>query len=242
MDELQIHICLISPVLESSPMTLILASNSPRRRQLLSLAGWEFTVSVADVDETPFENETPADYVLRLAEDKARTIAERTDGEHLILAADTTVVDGGEILGKPSDEAEAVRMLTQLRGRTHQVYTGIALLRKSDDLLLTDLCVTDVPMRAYTDEEIRAYVATGDPLDKAGAYAIQHDGFRPVARMDGCYAAVMGLPLCHVVRLMRRVNLPPAADVPSNCQKLLEYDCPVFESILRTAEPEKPRR
>jgi len=213
-------------------VTLILASNSPRRRQLLAITGWEFTVSVADVDETPLENETPADYVIRLAQTKARTIAERTAGEHLILAADTTVVDGLDILGKPADEAEAVAMLTRLRGRTHQVYTGIALLRKSDGLLLTDLCVTDVPMRNYTDEEIRAYVASGDPFDKAGAYAIQHDGFRPVARMDGCYAGVMGLPLCHVVRLMRRMNVPPAADVPSNCQKLLEYNCPIFTSIL----------
>ncbi|GAB4448456.1 MAG: Maf family nucleotide pyrophosphatase [Anaerolineales bacterium] len=221
-------------------MTLILASNSPRRRQLLSLAGWEFTVSVADVDETPFENEMPADYVLRLAATKARAIAQRTDGGRLILAADTTVVDGGEILGKPFDEAEAVRMLTQLRGRTHHVYTAIALLRKSDDLLLTDLCVTDVPMRAYTDEEIRAYVASGDPFDKAGAYAIQHGGFRPVARMHGCYAGVMGLPLCHLVRLMRRLGVPPAADVPSNCQKLLEYNCPVFQSILRPVDHENP--
>jgi MAF protein len=213
-------------------VTLLLASNSPRRRQLLSLAGWEFTVSVADVDETPLEKETPAAYVLRLAETKARTIAERIDSGHLILAADTTVVDGREILGKPSDEAEAVGMLTRLRGRTHQVYTGIALLRRDDGLLLTDLCITDVPLRPYTDEEIRAYVATGDPLDKAGAYAIQHPGFRPVARMDGCYASVMGLPLCHVVRLMRKVNLPPAVDVPADCQTLLEYPCPVFPSIL----------
>ncbi len=219
-------------MLESSPVTLLLASNSPRRRQLLSLAGWEFTVSVADVDETPRENETPAAYVLRLAQTKARVIADRIDNGHLILAADTTVVDGQEILGKPSDEAEAVRMLTQLCGRTHQVYTGIALLRREDDLLLTDLCITDVPMRSYTDEEIRAYVATGDPLDKAGAYAIQHPVFRPVARMDGCYAGVMGLPLCHVVRLMRKVNRPSAADVPANCQTLLEYRCPVFPSIL----------
>ncbi len=213
-------------------MTLVLASNSPRRHQLLSLTGWDFNVSVADVDETPLANETPAAYVLRLAQTKARTIAERSPAARLILAADTTVVEGGDILGKPADAAEAVAMLTRLRGRTHQVYTAIALLRSDDNLLLTDLCITDVPMRSYTDEEIHAYVASGDPLDKAGAYAIQHAGFRPVARMDGCYAGVMGLPLCNVVRLMRRMNVPPAADVPANCQKLLEYDCPVFETIL----------
>ena len=214
-------------------MTLILASNSPRRRQLLALAGWEFIVSVSDVDESQYENESPADYVLRLAETKARAV--KADANRLILAADTTVVDGSDILGKPGDGAEATAMLTRLRGRTHQVYTGVALLRTSDGLLLTDLCVTDVPMRSYSDAEIQAYVATGDPLDKAGAYGIQHSGFRPVASMDGCYASVMGLPLCHVTRLMRRMGVQPNADVPQNCQELLEYDCPVYNKYLDSA-------
>lgn len=213
-------------------MILILASNSPRRRQLLSLGGWDFLVSVADVDETPLENEPPADYVLRLAEAKARATASHLDGNHVVLAADTTVVDGQEILGKPADEADAIRMLTQLRGRTHQVYTGVALLRMSDGLLLIDLCVTDVPMRSYSDEEIRAYVASGDPLDKAGAYAIQHAGFHPVAGMDGCFASVMGLPLCHILWMVRTMGIQPEANVPLACQKFLEYDCPVYRSIL----------
>ena len=211
-------------------MNLILASNSPRRRQLLALTDWNYVVSAADVDESQLENESPANYVLRLAEKKARTI--QTDANSLILASDTTVVDGQDVLGKPQDDAEAIAMLTRLRGRTHQVYTGVALLRNSDNSLLTDLCVTDVPMRSYSDEEIRAYVATGDPLDKAGAYAIQHAGFRPVASMNGCYASVMGLPLCHVVRMMRQMGIQSHADVPLNCQKLLEYDCPVYTSIL----------
>jgi len=220
----------MSPVLESSPVNLILASNSPRRRQLLALTDWSFLVSVANVDESLLENESPSDYVLRLAEKKARAVS--ADTESLILASDTTVVDGQDIIGKPQDDAEAVTMLTRLRGRTHQVYTGVALLRKSDDSILTDLCVTDVPMRDYSDDEIHGYVATSDPLDKAGAYAIQHPDFRPVASMNGCYASVMGLPLCHVVRMMRQMGIQPNADVPLNCQKLLEYDCPVFDSIL----------
>jgi len=222
-----------APVLESSLMNLILASNSPRRHQLLALAGWDFVVSVADVDESQYENESPADYVLRLAEKKARAV--EADDDQIILAADTTVVDGSDILGKPKDDAEAVTMLTRLRGRTHQVYTGIALLRISDGHFLTDLCVTDVPMRSYSDEEIAGYVATGDPLDKAGAYAIQHPKFRPVASMDGCYASVMGLPLCHVTGLMKKMNVQPNADVPLHCQKLLEYDCPVYPSVLSGA-------
>jgi MAF protein len=221
-------------VLESFSVTqhslLVLASNSPRRRQLLALADWMFHVIVADVDESQLPNESPADYVLRLAETKARAI--HAHDTQIVLAADTTVVDGNDILGKPRDNAEAFAMLSRLRGRTHQVYTGVALLRLSDGLLLQEFSVTDVPMRDYSDEEIQAYIQTGDPLDKAGAYAIQHPRFRPVASMDGCYASVMGLPLCHVVRMMRRLDSPPRADVPAKCQTLLEYHCPVTGAIL----------
>jgi MAF protein len=209
---------------------LVLASNSPRRRQLLALADWMFHIIVADVDESTRANESPADYVLRLAETKARAIS--THPDQLILAADTTVVDGNDILGKPKDNVEAFEMLTRLRGRTHQVYTGVALLRPSDGLLLKELSITDVPMRNYSDEEINAYIQTGDPLDKAGAYAIQHPRFKPVASMAGCFASVMGLPMCHVVRMMRKMDVPPHADVPVKCQTLLEYQCPVSRAIL----------
>ena len=194
-----------------------------------------FSISVANVDESQHVNESPADYVLRLAETKARAVVNQAHADQIILAADTTVVDGVDILGKPKDMPEAVRMLTRLRGHTHQVYTGIALLRLRDGLLLKDLCVTDVPMRAYSDEEIQAYVQTGDTLDKAGAYAIQHPQFHPVATMSGCYASVMGLPMCHVVRVMRRMEISPRANVPVNCQTLLEYHCPVSRAILSGA-------
>lgn len=220
-------------VLESFTVTeIVLASNSPRRRELLALTKWNFIVSVADVDESTQENESPADYVLRLAETKARAIS--TDADRIILAADTTVVDGRDILGKPTDDADAFAMLTRLRGRTHQVYTGLALLRVSDGLLLTDLCVTDVPMRKYSDEEIRTYIATGDPFDKAGAYGIQHAEFHPVENLRGCHASVMGLPLCHATRLLRKLDVSTSADVPENCQKYLEFECPVFETILNS--------
>jgi septum formation protein len=214
----------------SSPL-LVLASNSPRRRQLLSLADWSFVVSVANVDESLHEDESPADYVLRLAETKARAAASHEDAR-FHLAADTAVVDGSDILGKPKDNAEAFAMLRRLRGHMHQVYTGVALLRVSDGLLLKELSVTDVPMRDYSDEEIQAYIQTGDPLDKAGAYAIQHPQFQPVAHMEGCYASVMGLPMCHVVRMLRKLDSPPQADVPAQCQALLEYECPVSGAIL----------
>ena len=221
-------------MLESFSVTekplIVLASNSPRRRQLLSLTGWPFTVSAANVDESQHPNESPADYVLRLAETKARTV--QANADQIILAADTTVVDAGEILGKPADNVEATAMLKRLRGHTHQVYTGIALHRRSDGLLLKDLCVTDVPMRDYSDAEIAAYVQTGDPLDKAGAYAIQHPQFQPVASLSGCFASVMGLPVCHVIRLMRMIDLQPQTDFFLSCETLLEYQCPVSRAIM----------
>jgi septum formation protein len=222
-------------VLESFSVTekpsLILASTSPRRRQLLALAGWKFSVSAANVDESQCPSEAPADYVLRLAEAKARAVV--GDLDQIVLAADTTVVDEDVILGKPKDNAKALTMLTRLRGHTHQVYTGVALRRLNDGLLLKDVCVTDVPMRDYSDEEILAYVQTGDPLDKAGAYAIQHPGFRPVENMSGCYANVMGLPMCHVILMMRKINIQPNTEVFAGCETLLEYRrCPVSEAIL----------
>ena len=212
---------------------LILASNSPRRRQLLSLTGWQFSVSAADVDESQSQNESPSDYVLRLAETKAHST--KADADQIILAADTAVVDGTDILGKPKDSVEAIAMLTRLRGHTHQVYTGIALLRLSDGLLLKDLCITDVRMRDYSDEEINTYVQTGDPLDKAGAYAIQHPQFHPVESLNGCYASVMGLPMCHVILLMRKMNIQPNVDTFVGCETLLEYQCPVSSLIAPDA-------
>ncbi|MEW5829259.1 MAG: Maf family protein [Chloroflexota bacterium] len=212
---------------------LILASNSPRRRQLLALGNWMFNVIVANVDETPFPGEKPAAYVRRLAEAKARAVVGLARPNNIIVAADTAVVDGESILGKPADIAEAASMLRQLRGRVHQVQTGIAVLRVSDGLLLADLCVTDVPMRNYSDEEIETYALSGDPLDKAGAYAIQHAGFNPVEQFHGCFASVMGLPLCHLVRVMAKLGVYPSVNLPVACQTALQYPCPVSRAILR---------
>jgi septum formation protein len=214
---------------------ILLASNSPRRRQLLALGNWKFTVSVSDVDEAQLTGETPRDYVLRLAQAKALAVAQKARHENIIIGSDTVVVDGNSILGKPKDGEDAARMLNQLRGHTHQVYTGVAFYRVIDGKMLTELCVTDVPMRAYGDDEISAYIQTGDPLDKAGAYAIQHPDFQPVASMRGCYASVMGLPVCHVVRALQTldVHAERSVDVPMACQKLLNYECLVSSAILR---------
>ncbi len=199
----------------------------------MALGDWTFTVSVSNVDETQRPGEAPGDYVLRLAEDKARAAALHATPGEIVVAADTTVVDGDSLLGKPADAAEATAMLKQLRGRKHQVYTGIAMLESSSGRLLKDLCVTNVPMREYSDAEIARYVESGDPLDKAGAYAIQHEEFHPVARLSGCYASVMGLPLCHLLRLLEQLGLPLDPNVPAGCQKYLNYPCPVSVAILR---------
>ena len=212
---------------------LVLASNSPRRRELLALGGWEFSVLPAEVDESQQPGEAPGAYVLRLAESKARKCSSTAHPDMTILAADTAVADGGEILGKPVDRTEAREMLRRLCGHKHQVYTGLAVIRMSDGNLQTDLCVTAVPMRAYLEEEIEAYVATGDPLDKAGAYAIQHPGFHPVEGLRGCYASVMGLPLCHLTRTLRQVGISPKSDIPRGCQTSLKYTCPISSAVLR---------
>jgi MAF protein len=212
---------------------LLLASNSPRRRELIALGGWMFSIDVANVDESLRPGEAPHEYVLRLAEEKARAILPRAREDHIIIAADTTVVIDEEILGKPANEAEARAMLLRLRGRTHQVYTGISVLNAKTGAILLDTCITDVPMREYSDSEIERYIESGDPMDKAGAYGIQNPDFQPVASMQGCYASVMGLPLCHLAVLLRQAGISPRADVAGNCQSALRYACPISRAVLR---------
>ncbi len=208
-------------------MHLILASTSPRRRQLLGLLGLAFSVQAVEVDESPQAGETPVDYVRRVACLKA---AACPDGHSLVLAADTVVADGMDLLGKPRDAAEASQMLRRLRGREHQVYTALTL--RQGTCSWTEVCATQVLMRNYDEAEIAAYIASRDPLDKAGAYAIQHSAFRPVTAIEGCYACVVGLPLCHLVRLLQQAGQRPPENVPARCQDTFEYECTVFPSIL----------
>lgn len=209
---------------------IILASNSPRRKELFSLFGWPFEIIPADINEDQLPGEPPKEYVARLACAKAEAVASENEG--LVIAADTIVVDGAQLLGKPQNEAEARQMLQQLRGRTHQVYTGIAIIEPSTKQTFEDVSRTDVHMRNYTDQEIDAYIATGDPMDKAGAYAIQHPGFHPVKEITGCYASVMGLPLRDLVVGLRQFGLEIPEDLPDRCQVLLEFDCYAIEEIL----------
>lgn len=211
--------------------SLLLASSSPRRRELLALTGWKFEVRPAAIDEAPRPGEPPAEYVLRLATGKAQGAAAGVAPGQLVLAADTIVADGLLLLGKPADGRQAVAMLEQLKGRVHQVYTAIALFSPGG-ALATDLCTSQVPMRPYTAAEIETYASSGDPLDKAGAYAIQHAGFHPVEGFAGCFASVMGLPLCHLTRTFKNMGISPLVNVPQACQAHLGYQCPVFQSVL----------
>jgi len=220
--------------------TLLLASASPRRRELLALLGLPFEVTVTDVVEIPRAGEPPAALVVRLSRAKACTAGERNRvfrkkpgfKRALVVACDTVVALDGEILGKPRDAAEATPMLRRLRGRPHTVYSAVTLLEPATGRTLTDVAETRVMMRAYTDAEIGAYVASGDPLDKAGAYAIQHPGFHPVAELQGCYANVMGLPLCYLTRCLRAWGVESPTSVPVACQTHTGHHCPVYATIL----------
>ncbi|MFQ5576130.1 MAG: Maf family protein [Anaerolineae bacterium] len=181
----------------SLPYPLILASGSPRRRELLSLFDLPFSVRTADIDETPHPHEPPEALACRLSRHKARAVARRHP-RALIIAADTIVVLNHRILGKPAHPAQAKTMLMRLRGKDHHVYSAITLMQAQTARTHTTLSVTTVSMRPYTPADVDAYVASGDPMDKAGAYAIQNRQFEPVAAINGCYAGVMGFPLGHL--------------------------------------------
>lgn len=179
-------------------MSLILASQSPRRKELLGLFGIPFTVRVADIDETMDQNASPFDEVGRVSRLKALAVP-RTD-EDIVVAADTIVVCQGKILGKPHDEAEAVAMLRLLSGCDHQVMTGMTVLKGAQCITCTE--VTDLHFRELTDAEIARYVATGEPMDKAGAYGIQGGAALFCERMNGDYYNVMGLPVCRLSQIL----------------------------------------
>jgi MAF protein len=189
--------------------SIILASSSPRRHQLFGLTGLPFVVARPDIDETPHPGEDGADYVLRLSQEKAQIAAQSATPNSLILSADTSVIDGDSILGKPESAADATAMLRQLRGRVHLVHTGVTLLDAGSGQSVTQLTTTRVVMRPYTDQEIAAYVESGDPMGKAGSYAIQNDAFHPARRLDRCYTNVMGLPMCTVYAMLAEFGVYP---------------------------------
>jgi len=201
-----------------SDKRIYLASRSPRRRDLLKQIGVPFELLLlredlrrgADVDETPLAEESPGVYVLRVASAKAamavRQIAYRGLPQKPVLSADTTVVFDGQIVGKPVDAEDAARILRTLSGREHQVLTAVAVALREQ--IEAQISVSSVSFRELSDAEIRSYVATGEPLDKAGAYAIQGRGGVLVTRMTGSYSGIMGLPLAETVELLQKFDIP----------------------------------
>lgn len=193
---------------------LILASQSPRRKNLLAQLGYQFTTMSADIDESVQSNEQPKDYVVRLAKEKANTIFSALSMQHsmqqqsniIVLGADTSVVIDGDILGKPTDEADCISTLLRLSNKQHQVLTAIAAI--SADQVISTLVETQVQFKTLTIEEIKEYWRTEEPCDKAGSYAIQGIGGQFVTTINGSYSAVVGLPLYETVQLLAQVGLP----------------------------------
>ena len=185
-------------------MNLILASQSPRRRELLGLTGLDFIVRVADIDETMDPEKAPFDEVARVSRMKAEAVARKP--EDVVIAADTIVVCEGKVLGQPRDEADAFRILSLLSGRHHEVMTGMTVVR--GDEVITHTEVTRIHFRQLHPEEIRAYIASGEPMDKAGAYGIQGGAALFADQMEGDYYNVMGLPVCRLAMILRSLGLP----------------------------------
>jgi septum formation protein len=189
---------------------LILASASPRRRELLKQAGFTFEVRPAQVNEDPYPDEDPIAYVVRLARHKAKSVLAEISSDApvqsaVVLGADTTVTLDGHILAKPEDAADAARMLRMLSGRTHRVITGVAVASATGTEVATE--ITGVQFLTLTDEEIDAYIATGEPMDKAGAYGIQGYAAKWIPRIEGCYFNVVGLPLALVSTMLEAVRV-----------------------------------
>jgi len=219
---------------------LILASQSPRRRQLLQLLNTPFTCVAANVDEDTVTDPDPASNVMETARLKANAIAAKylhADSQPYnesawIIAADTTVALGRHMLNKPQDAEDARFMLQKLRWCDHEVHTGVVLLNPLTGKQVGGVHTAVVTMRDYADAEIDAYIATGDPFDKAGAYAIQHPQFRPVSQLHGCFMGVMGLSICHLILLMNQLELPVLADLTAVSTAHTPYPpCSLWEQL-----------
>ena len=199
-------------------ISIVLASGSPRRQELLARLGLSFEVCVADIDEGRLPGEAPEAMARRLSLAKAHAVAPARP-RALIIAADTLVVVDQDVLGKPVDEREAYTMLARLRNRAHHVLTGLALADLARHRESVEVVVTRVTMRDYSDDDICRYIGTGDPMDKAGAYAIQAADLNPVARIEGSYTNVVGLPLCALYHRLRAWGVPVPVDARVACSR-----------------------
>jgi septum formation protein len=215
---------------QANPAWFILASSSPRRRELLAHLGLPFIVLPSDVDETLSPLPAISAAVADLAERKARAVASDL-AAGIVIGADTVVVLDQAVLGKPRDPSDAERMLRALRGRNHDVITGVAVVDAATGRGEHSAVVTTLHMRDASDPEISAYVATGEPLDKAGSYAVQGKGGALVATVEGCYTNVVGLPLCETVGLLRRFGIAIATEEPVCCLPSGE-PCPRLKTVV----------
>jgi MAF protein len=215
----------------SSERSVILASGSPRRQELMGLLEIPFEVWLPDVDERTQPGDVPAEVPQRFSRLKAEWVA-REVGAGVVVAADTVVVHRGDILGKPRDADHARSMLRRLQGKHHLVLSGVTVMDASTSKQITELCESKVWLRSMDLSEIAAYVASGDPLDKAAAYAIQNTQFAPVARVVGCPANVMGLPMCHVVRNLRRLGVPLPPTSATRCEMRYGYVCALTGFVM----------
>ena len=209
---------------------LILASNSPRRKELLALFGLPFTTSPSNTNEEKLDLETPEQYVIRMAYEKGR--CKQLAPDEFALSADTIVELDGEVIGKPPDKADAIFILNKIRGKTHLVHTALSLHNSDPDEIMREICHTKVSMRNYSDEEIQTYLNQNNYLDKAGGYAIQDADFHPVERIEGCYSNVMGLPLCSLFRLFQQAGFGLDIKIAERCQGYNDNTCEVYPQIL----------
>ena len=206
--------------------SIILASGSQRRREIIGALDATVEIVPSAIEERPASpDEQAEDYVASIAADKARAVAANGHPGSLVIGADTSVILGEKILGKPVDEAEACEMLTALRGRSHRVVTAVTVSR--DGEAASSVTSSDVAMREYSDAEIEAFIESGEPFDKAGGYAIQDGGFAPVSALTGCYLNVVGFPLCEVMRLMTEVGANVGLKQEWRAPERCPSECPV---------------
>ena len=212
---------------------IILASQSPRRRKLLSLMIRNFTVKPAKIDESISSIESAKYHASRLAKNKSHKIANHVDQEDIVIGADTIVTYENTILGKPSNKHEAFQMLKTLNGKTHKVITALSIHTHKSKTIIDTCCETNVQIRNMSDEEINSYIDTNDPMDKAGSYSIQNKTFKLGHTPNGCLANVIGLPLCHLANTFNKLDTKIDNSIAEKCQSYINYDCPVSESILK---------
>ena len=217
--------CVARLELAAPPGGVVLASASPRRRELLGEMGLKFQIVPSGVPEVPMPGEPPEDVVRRLSADKALAVAS-TVGQGFVIGADSMVVLEGEVIGKPTDAAEARLMLLRLRGTRHQVATGVTVVDAASGRYLSDSMTSNITLRDMSEQEIDASIATGTPLDKAGAYAVQDTELQPAQSWDGCYSNIVGLPLCRLGEMLAELGYPLPPDWPEKAARVCGDSCP----------------